>query len=152
MPELEVKLMDAVQFHASSRQECQAHYLINLSSKISRNARVYDDESLNDATSGFFNVDHRTWKLPTKLRSGVYSPPGRTQKFSRTKTQWRHLATEIVILSLYIFSSQDLTRFNKIAVHGAPQMAVDQEAILAYRESTHTILSVTCPYSMCNLP
>ena len=119
-------------------KEYQAHYLINLSSKISRNARVHDEESLNDATSGtnimFFQrrSSHRTWKLPTKLRSGVYSPPGRTQKFSRTKTQWRHLATEIVILSLYIFSSQDLTRFNKIAVHGPPQMAVDQEAILAY--------------------
>ena len=32
-------------------------------------------------------------------------------------------------------------------------MAVDKEAtVLAYRESTHTILSVTFPYSMCNLP
>ena len=39
----------------------------------------------------------------------------------------------------------NLTRFNKIAIQGAPQMAVDKEA-------THTILNVTCHYSMCNLP
>ena len=46
-----------------------------------------------------------------------------------------------------------LTRFNKIAIQGAHQMAVDKEAtILAFRESTHIILSVTFPYSMCNLP
>ena len=45
----------------------------------------------------------------------------------------------------------DLTRFNKIAIQGAPQMAVDKEAISLSRVySTHTILSVTCPYSMCN--
>ena len=47
-------------------------------------------------------------------------------------------------------SYQHLTRFNKIAINGTPQMAVDKEAIIAYRESTHTILSVTCPYTMCN--
>ena len=34
------------------------------------------------------------------------------------------------------------SRFNKIAIHGTPQMAVDKEA-RAYRESIHTILSVT---------
>ena len=44
---------------------------------------------------------------------------------------------------------RDLTRFNKSAIQGAHQMAVDKEA---YRESTHTILGVTSPYSMCNLP
>ena len=32
--------------------------------------------------------------------------------------------------------------FNKIAIQGTPQMAVDKEAISLYRESTHTILSV----------
>ena len=35
--------------------------------------------------------------------------------------------------------------FNKIAIQGTPQMAVDMEAI-AYRESTHEY------YSKCNLP
>ena len=40
---------------------------------------------------------------------------------------------------------------NKIAIQGTPQMAVDQEA-RAYRESTHVILSVPCPYTKWNLP
>ena len=38
-----------------------------------------------------------------------------------------------------------------IATQGTPHMAADKEAI-PYRESTHTILSVTCHYSNCNLP
>ena len=43
-----------------------------------------------------------------------------------------------------------LTRFNKIAIQGTPQMAVDKEA-RAYRESTHiVILSVPCPYNKCD--
>ncbi len=29
-------------------------------------------------------------------------------------------------------------------------MAGDNEAILIYRESTHTTLNLTCPYSKCN--
>ena len=45
-----------------------------------------------------------------------------------------------------------LTRFNKIAIQVAPQMAVDKEAISLSRLYTNTILRVTCPYSMCNLP
>ena len=50
-----------------------------------------------------------------------------------------------------------LTRFNKIAIQGTPQMAVDKEAIICYRESTRTILSVTFlsvtfPYFMCTPP
>ena len=45
-----------------------------------------------------------------------------------------------------------LTRFNNIAIQGAPQMAVDEEA-RAYRGSTHiVILSVPCPYTQCILP
>ena len=36
----------------------------------------------------------------------------------------------------------DLTRSNKIAIQGAPQMAVDKEAISFYRESTRKIISV----------
>ena len=46
---------------------------------------------------------------------------------------------------------QYLTRFTKIAIQGTPQMAVDKEA-RAYRESTHTITSVTFPDCMCNPP
>ena len=42
------------------------------------------------------------------------------------------------------FVCLDLTRFNKIATQGAPQMA--------YRESTLTILSLTCAYSMYSPP
>ena len=42
--------------------------------------------------------------------------------------------------------------FNKIAIQGTPQMAVDSEA-KAYRESTHiVILCVRCPYTKYNLP
>ena len=47
---------------------------------------------------------------------------------------------------------QGLTRFNKIAIQGTPQMAVDEEA-RAYRESTHiVIVSVPRPYTKYNLP
>ena len=42
--------------------------------------------------------------------------------------------------------------FNKIAIQGAPQMALDKEAISLSIESTHTILNVTCHFFMCNLP
>ena len=54
--------------------------------------------------------------------------------------------------------SLDLTRFNKIATQGAPQMAdviqfwEMQMKLTAYRESTLTILSLTCAYSMCSPP
>ena len=45
-----------------------------------------------------------------------------------------------------------LTRFNKIAIQGTPEMAVDKEA-RAYRESTHiVILSIPCLYTKCYLP
>ena len=45
-----------------------------------------------------------------------------------------------------------LTRFNKIAIQGTPQMAVDKEA-RAYQKSTNIVsLSVPCPYTKCNLP
>ena len=39
---------------------------------------------------------------------------------------------------------EDLTRFNKIAIQGAPQMAVDKEAISLSRVYSY--------YSKCNLP
>ena len=39
---------------------------------------------------------------------------------------------------------EDLTRFNKIAIQGAPQMAVDKEAIRLSRVYSY--------YSKCNLP
>ena len=46
----------------------------------------------------------------------------------------------------------DLTRFNKIAIQGTPRMAVENEA-RAYRESINiVIISVTSPYTKCNLP
>ena len=45
-----------------------------------------------------------------------------------------------------------LTRFNKNAIQGTPQIVVDKED-RAYRESTHVlILSVPCSYTKCNLP
>ena len=42
---------------------------------------------------------------------------------------------------------QDLTRFNKIAIQGAPQMAVDKEAIEGL-----SLSRVYSYYSKCNLP
>ena len=50
-----------------------------------------------------------------------------------------------------IESCSDWRRFNKIAIQGIPRIAVDKEAG-AYRESTHTIITVTFPYLMCNPP
>ena len=45
-----------------------------------------------------------------------------------------------------------VTRFNKIAIQGTPQMTVDKEAI-GFRESTHiVILCVPCSYTKCNPP
>ena len=38
----------------------------------------------------------------------------------------------------------DVTRFNKIAIHGAPQMAVEKEAISLSRVYSY--------YSKCNIP
>ena len=45
----------------------------------------------------------------------------------------------------------DLTRFNKIAIQGTPQMAVDKEAISLSRVYSYDS-KYTCPYSMCNPP
>ena len=36
----------------------------------------------------------------------------------------------------HYLSPDDITRFNKIAIQGTPQMAVEKDAI-AYRQSTH---------------
>ena len=47
--------------------------------------------------------------------------------------------------------SLHLTRFNKIAIQGTPQMAVDKEAISLSRVYSHDS-KYTCPYSMCNPP
>ena len=45
-------------------------------------------------------------------------------------------------------SRVECRRVNKIAIQGTPQMAVDKEAISI---STHTFLSVSCPYFMCSV-
>ena len=45
----------------------------------------------------------------------------------------------------------DLTRFNKIAIQGTPQMAVDKEAIRLSRVYSYDS-KCTCPYSMCIPP
>ena len=44
-----------------------------------------------------------------------------------------------------------LTRFNKIAIQGTPQMAVDKEAISLSRVYSYDF-KCTCRYSMCNPP
>ena len=44
-----------------------------------------------------------------------------------------------------------LTRFNKIAIQGTPQMAVDKEAISLSRVYSYDS-KCTCPYSMCSPP
>ena len=42
---------------------------------------------------------------------------------------------------------RDLTRFNQIVIQARAQMAADTE-LLAYRESTCTNLSASCPYEI----
>ena len=44
-----------------------------------------------------------------------------------------------------VFLIPDLTRFNKIAIHGTPQMAVDKEAIIC-------LSRVSSYYFKCNFP
>ena len=53
---------------------------------------------------------------------------------------------------LVVLDKHALTRFNKIAVQGTPQMAINKDA-RAYREYIHiVIVSVSYPYTKCNLP
>ena len=58
-----------------------------------------------------------------------------------------------VSASIYGFDRTQICIFGEsdISIRWTPQMVADKEAIrpTAYRESTHTILSVTCPYSHC---
>ena len=46
------------------------------------------------------------------------------------------------IVGIVCGTSEVLTRFNKIAIQGTPQMAVDKEAISLSRVYLNTILSV----------
>ncbi len=56
-----------------------------------------------------------------------------------------------LILSGHGTMYQYLTRFNKIAIQGTPQMAVDKAAIRLSRVYSYDS-KYTCPYSMCNPP
>ena len=56
-----------------------------------------------------------------------------------------------VVLKTFNKIEQDLTRLNKIAIQGTPQMAVDKEAISLSRVYSYDS-KCTSPYSMCNLP
>ena len=76
----------------------------------------------------FLSVCLTFWQTDRKLPLHSYSPENNPRVEQNNKS-W----------------NINLTRFNKLAMQGSPQMAVDKEA---YRESTHTIISVTCPYSM----
>ena len=56
-------------------------------------------------------------------------------------------ASTIIVLDAELthpqkFHVSSLTRFDKITIQGTPHMTVDKEAKFAYRESTHTIISV----------
>ena len=50
----------------------------------------------------------------------------------------------VIIIIIGLGQILDLTRFNKIAIQGAPQMAVDKEAISLSRVYSY--------YPKCNLP
>ena len=50
---------------------------------------------------------------------------------------------EVLINRTFDLDPVSLTRFNKTAIQGIPQMAVDKEAI-AYRVSTHNIVIIRC--------
>ena len=82
-------------------------------------------------------VQRRATKLVKRMENKAYSE--RLEELKLPSLKYRR-------------KREDLTRFNKIAIQGTSQMAVDKEA-RAYRESTHiVILSVPCPYTKCNLP
>ena len=58
----------------------------------------------------------------------------------------------IVVSAIAVFILvYNLTRFNKIAIQGTPQMAVDKEAIRLSRVYSYDS-KYTCTYSMCNPP
>ena len=63
----------------------------------------------------------------------------------------RNITSEIEHLVFAILRESDLTRFNKIAIQGTPQMAVDKEAISLSRVYSYDF-RCTCRYSMCNPP
>ena len=50
-----------------------------------------------------------------------------------------------------VMSFPCLTRFNKIAIQGTPEMAVDKEAISFSKVYSYDS-KCTCRYSMCNPP
>ena len=56
------------------------------------------------------------------------------KKKTRDRGGWKRISDEAV--------KKFLTRFNKIAIQGTPQMAVDKEAISLSRVYLNTILSV----------
>ena len=63
----------------------------------------------------------------------------------------RNITSEIEHLVFAVPRESDLTRFNKIAIQGTPQMAVDKEAISLSRVYSYDF-KCTCRYSMCNPP
>ena len=58
--------------------------------------------------------------------------------------KWTEEKQRIIPIRLYMLAV-GLTIFNKIAIKGTPQMAVDKDA-RAYRESTHIVILSVGPY------
>ena len=74
---------------------------------------------------------------------------------------WQYSGSGVVVVEMFnglitvgaVDTLCFLTRFNKIAIHGTPQMAVDNEAISLSRVYSYdSKCRPTCPYSMCNPP
>ena len=74
-----------------------------------------------------------TWKCPRRIALQSYM-----------EVSASHCITVIHGSLCSAFALQDLTRFNKIAIQGTPQMAVDKEAIC--------LSGVYSYYYKCNLP
>ena len=87
--------------------------------------------------------------------------------FSANEDVWVGYGDEIAKFGCFVFDTLEiyiddfegfvtlslhcLTRFNKIAIQGTPQMAVDKEAISLSRVYSYDF-KCTCRYSMCNPP
>ena len=74
-----------------------------------------------------------------QLRDDSGHLPENVPKQCKTETDGDKKQMEIKRYGYPTRPDDDLTRFNKIAIQGTPQMAVDKEA-RAYRESTHMVI------------
>ena len=113
--------------------------------------RVAQPAGADQAGSGKMSADilNNIYLLQNDLRILTNKVSTRIPFLKSTQTSWR---TCRILWYTRIYSVHlDLTRFNKIAIQGTPQMAVDKEVIRLSRVYSYDS-KYTCPYSMCNPP